>query len=97
MKIAATDCQIAPPSMFTVAPIGRTNLEIRWSTKFLVSNSCMVAGRVAALEAVPNAVVNALPMLAININGDFLVIRRKMRGRMRQPCIKSPEQYPVRK
>ena len=97
MKMAATLCQIAPPSMLTVAPMGRTNLEIRGSTSFLVSKHSMVSGRVAALEAVPNAVLSALPMLAINGSGDFFVIRRKMTGRMRPPCIASPEQFPVRK
>ena len=70
--------------------MGRTNLDIRGSTEFLASNIRKVTGRVAVLEAVPNAVVRALDMLAINLNGNFFVIRPKMRGRTTKPCITSP-------
>ena len=42
------------------------------------------------LEAVPNAVVMALDILAINLNGNFFVIRPKMRGRTTKPCTASP-------
>ena len=45
----ATVTKSAVPSMLTVAPIGRTNLEIRGSTRFL-SMQRKVMGRAAALE-----------------------------------------------
>merc|ERR1719336_775627 len=73
MKMAATASYRAVPSMLMVAPIGRMNLQTRGSTLFLFSRRPMVTGRVALLEAVPNAVVNAFVMLAINLKGRVLV------------------------
>jgi hypothetical protein len=51
MKMEATVTNNAVPSMLTVAPIGRTNLEIRGSTRFL-SIQRKVMGRAAALETI---------------------------------------------
>ena len=53
--------------MLIVAPIGRTNLEIRGSTPFFSSSKFMVTGNVAEEEAVPKAVVKALVILAMNL------------------------------
>ncbi len=75
MKMAATASYSAVPSMLMVAPMGRTNLEIRGSTPFLFSRQSMVTGRVAEEEAVPNAVVSALAMLPTNLNGRERVTR----------------------
>ena len=44
-----------------------THLDILLSTLFFSSKALMVTGRVAELEAVPNAVTIALPMLAMNL------------------------------
>ena len=59
MKMAATASYRAVPSMLMVAPMGRTNLEILGSTPFFSSRQLMVTGRVAELEAVPQAVMMA--------------------------------------
>ena len=53
--------------MLIVAPMGRTNLDILGSTLFFSSRQFMVTGRVAELEAVPQAVVSALSMFRINL------------------------------
>ena len=47
-----------------------TDLEILLSTLFFSSKALMVTGRVAELEAVPNAVTIALPMLAMNLEDE---------------------------
>merc|ERR1719219_1054548 len=49
MKMEATVTKRAVPSMLTVAPMGRTNLEIRGSTLFF-SIQRNVIGRAAALN-----------------------------------------------
>ena len=67
MKMAATASYKAVPSMLIVAPIGRTNREIRGSTPFFSSSKFMVTGNVAEEEAVPKAVVKALVILAMNL------------------------------
>ena len=51
----------------------RTNLEIFGSTPFFSSRQFMVTGRVAELEAVPQAVVRAPDMFFMNLNGRLLV------------------------
>ena len=51
MKIAAIASYKAAPSIFTVAPSGKTNLLMRGSTLLFSSRQRMVVGRVAALEA----------------------------------------------
>ena len=53
--------------MFIVAPMGRTNLDILGSTLFFSSRQFMVTGRVAELEAVPQAVVSAPSMFLMNL------------------------------
>ena len=53
--------------------MGRTNLEIFRSTPFFSSRQFMVTGRVAKLEAVPQAVVRAPDMFLMNLNGRLLV------------------------
>lgn len=53
--------------MLIVAPIGRTNLDILGSTLFFSSRQFMVTGRVAELEAVPQAVVSAPSMFRMNL------------------------------
>ena len=45
----------------------------------------MVTGSVALLDAVPNAVVMALVMLAMNLNGSVLVTTVKTSGRTTKP------------
>ena len=67
MKSAATASYSAVPSMLMVAPIGRTNLAILGSTLFFFSRTEIVTGRVAELDAVPNAVTRGFPMLAMNL------------------------------
>ena len=67
MKRAATASYKAVPSILIVAPMGRTNLEIRGSTPFFSSRRFIVTGKVAEDEAVPKAVVKALVILAINL------------------------------
>ena len=49
MKMEATVTKSAVPSMLTVAPMGRTNLEMRGSTLFF-SIQRKVMGRAAALQ-----------------------------------------------
>ena len=49
MKIAATASYSAVPSIFTVAPNGKTNLLTRGSTLLFSSIQRIVVGRVAAL------------------------------------------------
>jgi len=49
------------------------NLQMRGSTPFLSSRRPMVTGRVALEEPVPKAVVKALAMLAMNVNGNIRV------------------------
>ena len=49
MKMEATVTKSAVPSMLTVAPMGRTNLDILGSTWFF-STHRKVMGRAAALE-----------------------------------------------
>ena len=71
MKSAATASYRAVPSMLMVAPMGRTNLAILGSTPFFSSRALIVTGRVAELDAVPNAVAKGFPMLAINLNYTF--------------------------
>ena len=90
MKIAATASYNAVPSMLIVAPMGRTNLQTLGSTLFLLSSKPMVTGRVALLDPVPNAVVHAFAMLAINLNGRDFVVKVKMVGRTMKPCMNSP-------
>ena len=50
MKMEATVTKSAVPSMLTVAPMGRTNLEMRGSTLFLSSMQRKVMGSAAALQ-----------------------------------------------
>ena len=91
IKMAATASYRAVPSMFIVAPIGNTNLNvekyyfktynlgeifftvslhllIRGSTPFFSSRVLIVTGRVAELDAVPNAVTYTFPILAKNLD-----------------------------
>ena len=49
MKMAAMASYSAAPSIFTVAPRGKTNLLMRGSTLLFSSRQRMVVGRVAAL------------------------------------------------
>ena len=53
-----------------VVPRGRANLTTLDLTLFFSSKALMVTGRVAELEAVPNAVTIALPMLAMNLEDE---------------------------
>ena len=71
MKMAATASYSAVPSMLMVAPIGRTNLEILGSTPLFTSRHLMVTGRLAELEAVPQAVMMAWLWLAMNLQKTF--------------------------
>jgi hypothetical protein len=73
INIAAMASYSAVPSMLMVAPMGRTNRATLGSTPFFSSRLSMVTGRVAAEEAVPNAVVSALPMLPIKRKGRLRV------------------------
>ena len=57
-------CQNSPLYQFV------TDLEILLSTLFFSSKALMVTGRVAELEAVPNAVTIALPILAMNLEDE---------------------------
>ena len=50
MKMEVTVTKSAVPSMLTVAPMGSTNLEMRWSTLFLSSMQRKVMGNAAALK-----------------------------------------------
>ena len=68
MKRAATASYRAVPSMLMVAPIGRTKRAIFGSTPFFSSRALIVTGRVAELDAVPNAVAKGFPILAINLD-----------------------------
>ena len=92
MKMAATASYSAVPSMLMVAPMGRTNLQIRGSTLFLVSNKLMVTGRVAELDPVPKAVVKAFAMFAMNLKGIVLVTNVKIRGKTTKPWTNRPEE-----
>ncbi len=58
MKMEATVTKMAVPSMFTVAPIGRTNLEILSSTLLLFFMQRKVTGRAAALQAKRDGYLN---------------------------------------
>ena len=60
--------------MLIVAPMGRTNLDILGSTLFFFSRQFMVTGRVAELEAVPQAVVIAPSMFLMNLKSTFTFI-----------------------
>ena len=60
--MAATASYSAVPSIFIVAPIGRTNRVTLGSTLFLCSMASIVTGKVAEDDAVPKAVNNAFPM-----------------------------------
>ena len=55
MNSAPTHSKIAVPSMFTVAPVGRTNDEIRFEIPTRCSAVRIVTGSVAAAELVENA------------------------------------------
>ena len=59
IKIDATASQRAVPSMLMVAPIGNTNLVTLLSIPIFSSKQRNVIGKVAALEAVPRAVIQA--------------------------------------
>ena len=56
MKIAAQHSYSAVPFMFTVAPSGRTKLEILFDTPMFSSTLFIVTGSVADDDAVENAV-----------------------------------------
>lgn len=58
--------------------MGKTNFEILASTLFLVSKLSIVTGKVAEDEAVPKAVVKALPMFRMNRNGSVRVTNPEM-------------------
>ena len=62
MKTAATASSRAVPSMLMVAPMGRMNLDILWSTLQPSSRLATVTGSVAELLAVPKAVARAGPI-----------------------------------
>jgi hypothetical protein len=53
--------------------INKNYLAILGSTPFFSSSKLMVTGKVAEDEAVPKAVVQALVMFAINLNGNLRV------------------------
>lgn len=59
IKIAATHCYRAVPSMFTVAPIGRTNDAIFFYTFECSVTARIVNGSVTTEEHVENAVISA--------------------------------------
>ncbi len=59
MKIAATHSYSAVPSIFTVAPSGKTKLVTRLETPARSSTHSIVTGKVAEDDAVENAVNNA--------------------------------------
>ena len=59
MKIAATHSYRAVPSMLTVAPSGRTKLDVRLLTPARLSTQSSVTGSVAELLAVLKAVTSA--------------------------------------
>ena len=65
MKRAATASYKAVPSILIVAPIGRTNRAILGSMPFFCCRAFIVTGRLAELDAVPNAVAKAFPKLSI--------------------------------
>ena len=67
-----------------------SDLQTRGSTLFLLSSKPMVTGRVALLDPVPNAVVKAFVMLAMNRNGFLRVTAVKIRGSTMKPCINRP-------
>lgn len=59
IKIDATASYSAVPSILIVAPIGRTKRVTRLSMPRFCSKQRNVIGRVAALDAVPSAVIQA--------------------------------------
>lgn len=63
--MAATASYKAVPSIFTVAPIGMTNLVTRGSMPFLSSRQPIAIGSVAELEDVPKAVTSACAIFEI--------------------------------
>ena len=44
---------------------------------FFSSNALMVTGRVAELEAVPNAVTIAFPMFAMNLEDEYVELKEE--------------------
>lgn len=73
--------------MFTVEPIGMTNLVIRGSMPFFSSRQPMESGSVAELEDVPKAVTSAFAIFAMKIKGFFFVRRKYIPGNTRKPCM----------
>ena len=63
--MAATHSYSAVPSILTVAPRGRTKLEVRLETPAFFSTHSMVTGKVALEDAVENAVSMAGDMARI--------------------------------
>ena len=62
-SLSSTSSSPTPSSIVIII----TDLEILLSTLFFSSKALMVTGRVAELEAVPNAVTIALPMFAMKL------------------------------
>lgn len=85
--MAATASYKAVPSMFTVAPIGITNLVTRGSMPFLSSRQLMESGRVAELEDVPKAVTSASAIRDIKRYGFFFVRTKYIPGSTSKPCM----------
>ncbi len=85
MNITATASYSAVPSMFMVAPRGRTNLPTFLSTPALSITPFIVSGRVAEEEAVENAVSSALLRSVRYFMGFFLAISIKIKGSTMNP------------
>mmetsp|Transcript_5289 Transcript_5289/g.18762 ORF Transcript_5289/g.18762 Transcript_5289/m.18762 type:complete len:308 (-) Transcript_5289:203-1126(-) len=74
--------------MLTVAPSGRTNLQICGETPFL-SQQRIVTGRVAEDESVPKAVARAGKSPFVKVHGLVLVLNQKMAGSKMRPWMPS--------
>ena len=71
MKMEATVTNRAVPSMLTVAPMGRTNLEILVST-LLFSIQRNVIGRAAALNRNPSVAGQTVQLISAKIQQVFI-------------------------
>ena len=81
MKITPAHSYSAVPFMFTVAPIGKTKLEMVFDTPAFFSTLLMVTGRVALEEQVEKA-VNMAGVIALKcLIGLIFVDKKKIAGR----------------
>ena len=81
------------PSMFIKHPRGLANFAIVTGTP-LSSVTLIVTGNVAALLAVPHAVIQAGLHLNQNVYGFRLVTAKKIMGRMMKRCRTMPTRVP---